>query len=1109
VSAAREPPDRAHREEAVRARGVNVLVDAGAGTGKTTLLVRRLLEMVAPEDDREPALPLERIAAVTFTRKAAGELRLRVREGLLRSLAGALSPGRRLRLARALAAADTAFIGTIHGFADRLLRRWPVEAGLSPSYEVVEDTDALCRETFDALLHAAGSGGLADELAGSASCSPERAEEAEAAIRAALEAEVPAESREGPWSTRNGLDSLFEAFILNRDVPPPDRKAAPFQRARLGEQVDRFLVLAAESGGTGAGSVWMAETAEALRALAGETDPVRLYREIGRIVRYAPRGNQAFQKKRDFPEDPGGWTAWKAWCGDGEGEAIRDALTRPLRRFMATRLARTFPAVVALYEIVKARHRVVDQLDLLLKLRDLLRGNLRARAELQAQFDHVFVDEFQDTDPLQAEVVLYLCEDEARATDWRQVRLAPGKLTIVGDPKQSIYRFRRADIAVYEEVRRIVTAGRCLHVPLTANFRSEPALVAHLNDRYDEILGTGRPEFDRDAGTVANRRLDAFREKGREACVVVLPLASGERKAAADRALEAKALATWIRAAVRDGTEAIADPATGDRRPIRYGDVAVLAHSTWNVGLLVGELDRLGVPWSARGGTLFLDDPLHRQFLLGLRAVANREDGVAQAALFRAPFFALDLADLTRARAPGDQAARGGAQRARAAEAFVAELRRRRLSRSPGDTARDLLERTGFARAAAFGPNGAQRLDRLRELCFEVERLAAADGLDYDGVTARTRQWALQPVGLDPPRPVGGDAVQILTIHQAKGLEFPVVVWWDARAEMTPRERTFPWFVDRTGSAWALSLDGLEWQEPEESGILDRERAYRAAERLRLVYVAGTRARDLLVLPLADDGRNVTAALAGTPPSEAASVLEAWTADRVPRWARGVAPPPEREPEAAGPALLEAQARYAEAAAEAGRARLVPRGIAAEAHRAVEVEPEGEAGAPAKPREGRHGRVFGETVHAAIGLSLREPGLEPGVAVARAARTTGLAADLEAAAADVRRALGALDGAGLRRMPGPDLRLEYPVASVRAELLLSGYIDLVSSRDGEVSVVDFKTDAPPRGDVRASYPAYAEQVRGYGRALVDLGLAAEGHVRCGLLFTADGTLRWV
>ncbi|GAO03567.1 PD-(D/E)XK nuclease superfamily protein [Anaeromyxobacter sp. PSR-1] len=153
--------------------------------------------------------------------------------------------------------------------------------------------------------------------------------------------------------------------------------------------------------------------------------------------------------------------------------------------------------------------------------------------------------------------------------------------------------------------------------------------------------------------------------------------------------------------------------------------------------------------------------------------------------------------------------------------------------------------------------------------------------------------------------------------------------------------------------------------------------------------------------------------------------------------------------------------------------------------------------------------MFGDTVHLAIGFALRGPALAPAAAVARAAAATGLSERRAEAAEDVGRALAALERAGLRRAPGPDLQLEYPVAHASGGKLVQGYVDLLGVRDGRVVIVDFKTDAPPAGDVHASHAAYVEQVRGYARILVALGVAREGAVDAGLLFTADGGIRWV
>jgi ATP-dependent helicase/nuclease subunit A len=1108
-------PDEAERKAAVHARGVNVVADAGAGTGKTTLLVARLVEMVAPSDDG-PAVTLPRIAAITFTRKAAGELRLRVREAFLRALGGReLTPLRRERLSAALGALDTAHVGTIHSFADRLLRLRPVEARLSPSYEIVEDESELVRETFEVFLQAVETGTLAAELEGRVDAKV--AEEASSAVVDALRAGIRAQSVAHEHGEYPGLDRLFERLVKTRDVTPVVPAPRAPDLACFRELVEELAGLAAGSSGEGAGSRFLSRLVARLRRLADEADPVRILAELLRIPRATP---VKMRRGVEFPDDGPGWRAWKAFDGDGGKRPVRDGALRddmllPFARFMGRRLAAAAPAVVATYEKVKASHRAVDQVDLLLELRDLLRDRPDVRAEYQALFDHVFVDELQDTDPLQAEIVLFLCEDGARAATWRDVALVPGKLTIVGDPKQSIYRFRRADIAVYAEVRAIVQRGPHLVAKLAASFRSHPRLVAWLNHRFDDVLGKalpGKPVFDPGEGTVANEPLVAGREGTDGPRVVVLPLAADPGLKPRYRETEAKALAAWLRRIVERRERTVVDPDTGASRPAGWGDVAVLATSTTHVAVLFPELDRLGVPYAARGGTLFLSDPLHRQFLLALRAVADRDDGVAQAALLRPPFFALDLDDLARERAAEPGSTHPGVLRARAAIALLRELRTKRLARPPGATARDLLERTAFGRAVALGPNGAQRLDALRELCLALDAAAASDGLDFDGATARLRGWATDPVELDPPRPLTSEAVQILTVHQAKGLEFPIVVLWDACADLDAREERSVFSVDRDGSAWTLSLDGLACEEPEEGDATGRERRYLDAERKRLVYVAATRARDLLVLPVAGDPDPswISGRLVAGAPAELMERLDTFAVGAEPAWATEVPPPAPRPRGDASALAAEVSSAWREAVAGAARPRFEPASVKAEAHHLEEESPgPGETARPRPRRESRFGKVFGETVHRAIGLALAEARLSPEAAVLRAAHATGLEVHHGEAAADVRRALGALERARLRRAPGRDLRLEYPVALARDGRFVAGYADLVAVRDGRLAVVDFKTDAPPQGDLATSHAAYVEQVRSYARLLEALGLAPPGGVDAGLLFTAEQEIRWV
>ncbi len=1096
------PVDAHVRDQVVATRGRNVVVDAGAGTGKTTLVVRRLLEMIAPSDDAVAPIPLERIAAVTFTRKAGGELKLRIRERTLRALAEPkLSPVRRERLHRALGAIDTAYVGTIHSFADRLLRLHPVEARLSPSYQIADDVEALAHETFTILVEACEKGTLAAELAGTPAA--HLAEDATEVLLDVFAAGLRLETQERDWGALLGLDAVVEGMILNRDVELRALPDASFSIDAFRGYAREYRALAEHVDPSCKVGRWFANAADVLGRALELDDPRAIYRTIDVALRVA--APTRVRIKVECARHEGTANAWRAWDGDGRKKRVRDAplrddLLAPLRRWMALRSARLAPVVRAIYDRVKARHRVVDQIDLLLQLRDLLRDRKDARASLQALFDHVFIDEFQDTDPLQAEIALYLCERGAVADRAWDAELRPGSLTLVGDPKQSIYRFRRADVATYERVRRKVLDGGGLGASLTANFRSTPGLIDWFDDRFEQVLGSspdGRP-FDERSGQVFHAPLRNGRVAERRADVRVLPLEI-EGNAPEVRAAEGDAVARYVRWLVEQSGFEIVDPLTDERRPVQYGDVAVLALVTTNLPLLFRSMASSGVPYASAGGTLFLSDPVHRHFLLGLRALADRDDGVAEAALLRPPFFAIDLLDVAWAKrdAVEPRAANG-----RAARDLVTELRKRRFDRSPGATARDLLERSAFARTIALGPNGAQRVRNLYELCLALDALAEAEGLDFDGATARARAWVDAPEPLDPPEPIEGDAVRVTTIHQAKGLEYPVVVLWDARQQWKGVDRAAAWSVARDGDAWSIAVQGLSWEEPPGVGRSEQALRYAEAERRRVVYVAATRARDLLIVPYApaddkDDlyvngvlARCERVDLATTAPPYAPDRRDEWPAPWKPRRVPSIVPAPDED----------AIVRDLAAALTAARApRFRRAAVSAEAHARAEavVDDEQEAVPPPRGRASRFGPRYGTVVHRAIGLVLQR-GLAAVDAVARAAKHEGHDEHLAEAVADVERAVATLRRHDLLR---GEWRLEYPVAAAGDGALLVGSIDFVCARDGEVVIVDFKTDATPLAGVP---PAYAEQVRAYAR-MID----AVGTRRSGLLFVETGELRWV
>lgn len=1082
--------DASARASAVAERARNVVIDAGAGTGKTTLLVERMLELVAPRSDG-PAIALERVAGISFTRRAAGELRLRLRARLIAELSTRSSAMRRDRLRRALSVIDVAFVGTIHSFADRLLRMRPSSSRLGAAYEVVDQRDALVAETTRALVLGAPSGEIAARLEGKVS--PDLLHEAPATILDALAAGLRPVSFVTEFWTYHGLDALVRGFVEHRDVDPSTPEIATPDRARLAAALQELAELGAGARGESTAATWFRRIANLARN-SDPSDDNGLFAGVAAEIRRRRRSSNAFKRGEHCDGDAEIWSAWKRLDRDGAaGPALGDAIVAPLHAWMATRLLRLRPVVLALYEDVKQRHGVLDELDLLLRLRDTLRDDLEARAFYKAKFDHLFVDEFQDTDPLQAEVLLCLAEGPTRNDAIDRITPAPGRVTIVGDPQQSIYRFRRADVTTFARFCDRLGPD-ALRLELDSNFRSVASLVDWGNQRFREVFGVDPSDVRVDGarGRVRHRDLVAARSAptADRASVHVVPVTSGDKlDADAWRDLEARALPRYLQWLVHSGMQ-VSDDGSGGR-PIAWGDICILAASTIHLHGLFAQLDTLGIPYTAGGGTLFLDDPLQRLFVLALRAIADRTDGPAAAALRRPPFFAVDLAQLVAAHGCTDL---GG--EIAAMETCILELRRARLRRTPGATARALLEQTCLGAAISVGPNGAQRLGALRELCHLADLMALETGLDYDGVTARMRGWLDRPETIDAPAPIRPRAVRVMTIHQAKGLEFPVVVLWDGRAQADTPAYPRAWQVSRDGRCWTMTLDGLHVSEPAGQDLAAVERSFFAEERRRLSYVAVTRARDLLVVPhVGPPGAKLLWRSLSEAEHGAVHVTQAYDAERGAPWAEAVGPIASLSivDDGSIESSMAAVWRRALATAQAHAVRTIA--VTTAAH---------EAGASSSKPGSRHGPRFGTAVHRALGVLLQgSADLE--ATVVDCCRRHGLELELHAhVESDLRRTLARLRALGFAR---ETLRVEYPVAGRDPSgALLIGAIDLLAMRDDTVWVIDFKTDVPPRSEAAREYPAYAAQVRLYADMLARAGIRGRRPTRCALLFTGDGSL---
>ncbi len=1115
------PADQAARDAIIGERAANVAVVAGAGTGKTKTIIDRAVALLAPTAADERHIPITQMALITFTRRAAGELRFRIREQLLRELEReAIADKRRAgHLRDALANLDAAFVGTIHGFADRLLRLRPVEAKLSPAYALIDDNSELVRETFLRLRRAAESANLRAELgAFGADVDAALIDEAADTLRAAARAGLQMERAESPFGPLASLEATLGRMIDTRDVAV---ELSPIPDPQLGEAraaAERFAQMVRLLRGGERGHQRLRRMAHAMRRLRDVDDAAEAYR----VVQEALRG-RALRKGVEFNNDDAGWSAYNAIRLDGtRTNTLGNKLKGP-HRWLATRLVRLFRVVKAMYERVKAEHEVVDYLDLLIKLRDLLRDDPEARRFYQGLFEHIFVDEFQDTDPLQCEIVFYLCEDPgSRGTaTWDALRLAPGKLTIVGDPKQSIYRFRRADIAMYGRATERLAANGALEQRLETNFRSRPELITFFNRQLGKVLGKADgPAFDPQTGRANYEDLvPAASVSPGGVAVHVLPYtdAGGEGLLApAGRAVEAAMVARYVRWLLASGHR-VRDPDTNEERRVQAGDIAVLACVTTNLRLLLRQFDTLGIEYTARGGALFLGHPVARQYLLGLRALADRDDGVAEAALLRPPFFAVDLGDAVVERVSKDNPPDPRRARMQEARAVVSELRAQRHIRSSGATARDLIERTALGRGVVTGHNGPQTLAGLYEIAAELDRRAALEGMDFDAATELFRSWARDPVFLDAPEPLGASAVRVMTIHGAKGLEFPVVILWDGFQTFSDPGVGSGWQVDRDGHAWALNLGAVAIEHPPGAHLLERDKQFAEQERRRMYYVAATRARDLLVLPApltkSKMLRYATADLAADADPTQVERFETFQLEQLPLWSRISAAPVERQivPDQGLQDRMDAvQRAFAEAARAAMQPLAVPTAVTAEAGATADEEPDMATQRLRKVEHSRFGPTFGSAVHRALELLVAQCVDQVEVAVSLAAQEAGLTEHLAEVEADVRRALDALRQLGVLGNAVASVTTEYPLAMRWNDgKLLTGYVDLLAVSSERVTVIDYKTDAPLPGALPAAYPEYAAQLRLYGDMLRASGVVGARVLQLGLLLTAPGEMRWL
>jgi len=863
----------------------NLVVVAGAGTGKTTALVGRIVELV-----RSGRVSLREVAAITFTEAAAAELRQRVREKIEEVAAEHTDE---TRLVAARQEVDEAAVCTLHAFAQRILVEHCVAAGIPPGFDVMDETAE--RADFDARF-----GRFADTLLSDPDAEPALVQAFSMGLTPDNLIEI-ARAMNRHWDRL--VDGGLECLELMRPAPGPwpDASGAPVVAAidaalamtpwctnehdKLREHLDRLAVIRAEL-------VSCADGLATLQFLEG----LKLANKNGQQPNWG-----------DHLEDARGATA-------AAEQARLDVLRASYHAVLGELGARLASFVLSAADQRRAEGRLGFH-DLLVHARRLLREDPGTAQALHRRYRRLLIDEFQDTDPIQVELAARIVATVDGSAELAHAER--GGLFVVGDPKQSIYRFRRADIELFARVGREIGE----EIVLVTNFRSVPGVLRFVNAVFSTLFGHDA------VGQAAHHELVGARDPlplhhrrgpaGPGPRPTALPRSNAvqlsldglasveeptEREAGAVTRRPAspgmppvvllggpmrKAIGEVRRAAAHDvaitiddihnRAWAVLDETNGKTRAARWRDIAVLLPARTALAALEEALEEARIPYRLEGVALLWGSEEVRDVLAVLHAVDDPLDGVAVLGALRSPGLACgddDLVAWHQAKGTWDprRPAPEGLETHAVADAMavLARLHEERWWREPSAMmARVFEELRSFELCLAFH-RPRDHWQRLRWLMDQARLFDETVGGSLRSFLAWAELQAeddRRSGGVGPPDP-DDDAVRVMTIHGSKGLEFPVVILAGLERDVAigPRGPTVLWSEDGTpelrggGQLCSLGFDDAN----------TRERALDALEAHRLLYVGMTRARDHLVVCLHHKYKESTT----TTPTVAAELYE-------------------------------------------------------------------------------------------------------------------------------------------------------------------------------------------------------------------------------------------
>jgi ATP-dependent helicase/nuclease subunit A len=802
------------QKKAATRRSRAIVVTAGAGSGKTRVLVGRYLHLL------EQGYPLRSLVAITFTDKAAREMRTRIRTEIHRHLSE--SPAEVWQTA--FTELDAARISTIHSLCAEVLRAHPAEAGLDPNFVVLEEGQSAAWQA-QAIETALAWATTRSDLV------PLIGRFTESGLRNILATLI--EKRldvVAGWSTSLPTEALLARWLAER-LNAKEWRAALNTLAELrSRQADDKLEMARR----------------AVLDRWREVSAARVAADWNTLL----DGLLQLRKTTSTQGQKANWDAADLEAARGAMATVRDyyedefapliGKEGSLNWMLDQQLADLLPALQQLhsravqeYDQLKNAQQALDFDDLEGRAALLLTSQPAVRKRWQQDVRAVLVDEFQDTNARQRDIV-YALTDFAPA----HPSTGRGELFIVGDAKQSIYKFRGADVSVFRQVQADIEAADGFTVDLDLTFRAHYALVQNLNDLLRPVRG--------EASTVTHSYEVPFAElraqrkqpekNSRGAPFVEFHLGLGE-KAESGRETAAAALAQRLQALRRE-------------EDFVWSDMALLFRATSGFGAYEDALERAGIPFVTIAGRGFYDRPEIRDVLNALAAIYDPTDDLALAGLLRSPAIGLSDADLYRLRfAEGSDQPRSLWEALKTSDvlgnfgSLMTELHDLSGRVSVAEVLKRFLDRTHYRTLLSTVPQGhrlRRNVDKLLADAHASRLISLGEFLDY--------VQTLEDTGVregEAPVEAGG-AVQLMTVHKAKGLEFPVVVMADAAHEV--RQRSGKVLLD---DQLGLQIDLSNANKAHPIGFRLAqlsEQAKDEAEDKRLLYVAATRAKEKLII---------------------------------------------------------------------------------------------------------------------------------------------------------------------------------------------------------------------------------------------------------------------